>query len=64
MEKIGRHVAAKIRSIAAEDRTKEQAEALERFDNPFEMSEERKEKIKEYSSSLCKEKPKKSLTGA
>lgn len=63
MEKIGRHVAAKIRSIPEHLRSEEQANALERYDNPYELSEERKEKIKEYSASLCKPKPKKVLQG-
>jgi len=63
MEKIGRNVAARIRAIPENIRTKEQVNALECFDNPYELSEERKERIKEYSANLCMEKPKKSLQG-
>jgi len=63
MEKIGRHVAAKIRLMQANLRSEEQANALDRFDNPYELSKEAKEKIKEYSEELCNEKPKKALQG-
>lgn len=63
MEKIGRHVAAKIRSIPSHLRNEYQSNALERYDNPYELSEDRKEAIKKYSESLWSEKPKKVLQG-
>jgi DNA replication protein DnaC len=63
MEKIGRHVAAKIRSIPNHLRTEEQSNALERYDNPYELSQERKEAIKKYSANLLSDKPKKALQG-
>ena len=63
MEKIGRHVAAKIRSIPEHLRTEEQSEALHRFDNPFKLSESAKERLLEYSKVVRLEKPKKSLEG-
>ncbi len=63
MEKIGRNVAAKIRSMPANLRSEEQANALDRFDNPYELTEAQKEKVKKYSEGLCQEKPKKVLKG-
>lgn len=63
MEKIGRHVAAKIRSIPENLRTEAQAKAIDSYDHPYELSETQREYIKNYSEGLLTEQPKKALEG-
>ena len=61
MEKIGRHVAAKIKSIPEKHRTESEKKALEKYENPNGISEDQKKKMEEYSKKLIQEKPKKSM---
>ena len=63
MEKIGRHVAAKIKSIPEKHRTESEKKALEKYENPNGISEDQKKKMEEYSKKLIQEKPKRSIKG-
>jgi hypothetical protein len=57
MEKIGRHVAAKIRSIPEKLRSDQEIELLDGFEFKNKLSKERQQKVKEYAEKLFLDKP-------